>query len=281
MTDAAGRDIEKRDASGIAISEYSHVFQITHGDDIRLIEALRDVSLDIPTGQFVSIVGPSGCGKTTLLNVLAGLEQAQTGAIALDGTSPRAGRGDIAYMFARPALLPWRSVLDNVAFGMEMRETPRAERYARAHELIERVNLKGFEHAWPSQLSQGMRQRVALARTFALDCKYFLMDEPFGALDAQTKLQLEQQLLELYEASAHSTIVFVTHDLGEAIALSDRVVVMTDRPGTINVDIEIPLGRPRSVSELQTSAAYHELYRELWGALALGQHDQTDAGQKP
>ena len=280
MTDIRARDIEGRDTSGIAISGYSHIFQLTHGDDIRLIEALRDVSLVIPTGQFVSIVGPSGCGKTTLLNVLAGLEPTQTGKIALDGTAPRAGRPDIAYMFARPALLPWRSVLDNAAFGMEMREIRRAERYARAHDLLQRVKLEGFEHAWPSQLSQGMLQRVALARTFALNCKYFLMDEPFGALDAQTKLQLEQQLLELYDASAHSTIVFVTHDLGEAIALSDRVVVITDRPGTINVDIEIPLDRPRSVSELQASAAYHELYRELWGALVRGQHEQAEEEQE-
>ncbi|MGA8260875.1 MAG: ABC transporter ATP-binding protein [Arenicellales bacterium] len=268
MTNQQDRDTLGPAKSGITIANYSHVFQLTHGDDIRLIEVLRDVSLDVSTGQFVSIVGPSGCGKTTLLNVLAGLEKAQTGEVHLDDAAPRAGRPDIAYMFARPALLPWRTVLDNAAFGMEVREIARADRYAKAHDLLKRVNLAGFEHAYPSQLSQGMRQRVALARTFALDCKYLLMDEPFGALDAQTKLQLEQQLLELYDASPHSTIVFVTHDLGEAIVLSDRVAVMTDRPGTISVDIPISLERPRSVSALQASTAYHELYRELWGALA-------------
>jgi NitT/TauT family transport system ATP-binding protein len=254
-------------AQGIVIAGYSHAFQFVDGDQVKVIEALREVSCKVPAGQFISIVGPSGCGKTTLLNILAGLEKPQGGKILIDGELPRAGRDDIAYMFARPALLPWRTVIENVAFGMEMRGIGFQERSDRARELVKRVNLDGFEKAYPAQLSQGMRQRVALARTFALHSRYFLMDEPFGALDAHTKLQLEQELLQLYEIEPQKTVVFVTHDLGEAILLSDRIIVMTDRPGTVNVDMMTDLPRPRSINALQGSSDYHEMYRKLWSSM--------------
>ena len=203
------------------------------------VVAVDDVSLDVAEGEFVSIVGPSGCGKTTVLNLLTGLVPLHEGRITLRGGAPAAGNPDVAYMLARDCLMPWRSTLGNACYGMELRGVPQAERESRARELLVRVGLKGFEDRWPKQLSHGMRQRCALARTFCLDAPVLLMDEPFGALDAQTKLQLEDLLLELWGARRR-TVVFITHDLAEAVALSDRVVVMSARPGRIVADVPIP-----------------------------------------
>ncbi len=194
--------------------------------------AVDDFSLDIAPGEFVSIVGPSGCGKTTVLNLLTGLLPLNDGKIDILGKTPYAGNPDIAYMLAR-------------------------------------VGLKGFEHHLPKALSHGMRQRCALARTFCLNSPIMLMDEPFGALDAQTKLQLEDLLLELWQAERR-TVVFITHDLGEAVALSDRVIVMSARPGRIIADVKISLKRPRSVKALQTDAAFHEIYSHVWSELERG-----------
>lgn len=228
------------------------------------------VSLNVPRGQFLSIVGPSGCGKTTMLNLLAGLVQvSHSGTVRVQGHEPSLGDNRIAYMLARDSLLPWRTALENAAYGMEVRGVPVEQRRARARELLVRVGLGGFEAAYPKQLSHGMRQRCALARTFALDSPILLMDEPFGALDAQTKLQLEELLVDLWQEERR-TVVFITHDLGEAIAISDRVVVMSARPGRIVTDIEIPLERPRSVRELQKDHVYHELYAHIWEMLEQG-----------
>lgn len=254
----------------VEIQGYNHAFHVEEAGTLRAVEALRTISLTVPAGQFVSFIGPSGCGKTTLLNVLAGLEPSQSAGVKVTGNAPRAGRPDIAYMFARPALFPWRRVIDNVILGMEIRGIGTQERLLRARQLIEEVGLKGFERAFPGQLSQGMRQRVALARTFALESSILLMDEPFGALDAQTKLTLEEQLVDLFEES-NKTIVFVTHDLGEAIALSDRVIVFSGRPGTIIRDYAVPLSRPRTVATLQGQMIYHDIYADLWHALAEAQ----------
>ncbi|MGH7070631.1 MAG: ABC transporter ATP-binding protein, partial [Acetobacteraceae bacterium] len=168
-----------------------------------------------------------------------------------------------ARMFARDALLPWRTAYGNVAFATESRATDKADRDRRILSLLRDVSLSGFESAYPRQLSQGMRQRVALARTFALEGDYVLLDEPFGALDAQTKLLLQDQLLSLW-SRAGSTVVLVTHDLGEAVALSDRVVVMSARPGRIVADVHIGLARPRSVRRLQGMREYHEYCASLW-----------------
>jgi NitT/TauT family transport system ATP-binding protein len=172
-------------------------------------------------------------------------------------------------MLARDSLMPWLSALENAAFGMRMRGIPESQRLERAREMLDAVGLADHADALPKQLSHGMRQRVALARTFALDADLLLMDEPFGALDAQTKLQLEDLLGQLCQKYNHS-VVFVTHDLSEAVALSDRVVVMSSRPGRIVADVSIDLPRPRSVRELQAHARFHELYRELWTFLAEG-----------
>lgn len=232
------------------------------------LEVISSTSLNIREGEFVSIVGPSGCGKTTLLNIVAGLTPCQQGNVRLSGSPPREGRADIAYMLARDSLLPWRTALDNAAFGAKIRGVAQDKRNEKAHRLLASVGLRGFEARLPKELSQGMRQRVALARTFCLDSRLLLMDEPFGALDAQTKLQLEDILLQLW-SEERRTVMFVTHDLSEAIALSDRVIVMRRRPGSILADIPITLSRPRSVRRLQSSPEYHELYAQLWSKLEM------------
>jgi NitT/TauT family transport system ATP-binding protein len=236
--------------------------------------AVRDVSLRVAQSTFLSIVGPSGCGKTTILNLLAGLLDGHRGQVTVAGRKPVAGNTEIGYMLARDSLLPWRTTLGNVCYGMEMRGIPKAEREGKARHLIESVGLKGFENVYPKALSHGMRQRAALARTFCLTAPILLMDEPFGALDAQTKLQLEDLLLELWNTERR-TVVFVTHDLAEAVALSDRVIVMSSRPGCIIADIAITLSRPRSVRALQKDAAFHDLYARVWSKLAdgLGHHE--------
>jgi NitT/TauT family transport system ATP-binding protein len=231
--------------------------------------AVDEVSIAIEEGEFVSIVGPSGCGKTTILNLLTGLVPLEAGSISILGKPPFAGNPDIAYMLARDSLLPWRSTLANASYGLEVRGVPKEAREAKARQLLARVGLKDFEQHWPKQLSHGMRQRAALARTFCLDSAVLLMDEPFGALDAQTKLQLEDLLLELWNAERR-TVVFITHDLAEAVALSDRVIVMSARPGQIVEQMPVDLPRPRSVRALQKSHEFHDIYSDLWEALESG-----------
>ena len=231
--------------------------------------ALTGAHLDVQQGEFVSLVGPSGCGKTTLLNLMAGLLEGQQGTVTLAGRPPAAGRHDVAYMLARDSLFPWRTALQNAMVGLEFRGVPLRDREERARTFLHRVGLKGFENHYPKALSHGMRQRVALARTFAMPSPVLLMDEPFGALDAQTKLQLEEMLLKLWTEEKR-TVIFVTHDLAEAGVLSDRVVVMSSRPGRIINDIAIPLERPRSVRALQRDPHYHELYAHVWRELESG-----------
>jgi NitT/TauT family transport system ATP-binding protein len=248
-------------AGAIEIRDVVHRFGGT-------VLAVSHASLHVAPGEFVSIVGPSGCGKTTLLNLVAGLLPVQEGSISVAGAPPRAGRHDVAYMLARDSLLPWLDAQQNAGFGAEIRNVSRERRNARARELLAQVGLSGFEHAYPKALSQGMRQRVALARTFCLESPILLMDEPFGALDAQTKLQLEEILLSLW-TSERRTVVFITHDLSEAVALSDRVIVMSARPGTIIADIKVDLARPRSVRALQRDARYHDIYATIWSKLEL------------
>ena len=231
--------------------------------------AVDRVSLDLAEGEFVSIVGPSGCGKTTILNLLTGLVPLQDGRITMLGKAPFVGNPDVAYMLARDCLLPWRSALDNASYGMEVRGVDARERRARAADLLARVGLKGFQDKYPKHLSQGMRQRCALARTFCLDSPVMLMDEPFGALDAQTKLQLEDVLLELWQAHKR-TVIFITHDISEAVTLSDRVIVMSARPGRIVADTRIDIERPRHARALQKDLHFYELYTHIWEQLETG-----------
>jgi NitT/TauT family transport system ATP-binding protein len=234
--------------------------------DFGELRALAKTSLSVRKGEFVSVIGPSGCGKTTILNMVAGLVPVQCGHLDVMGAHPTLGNPNIAYMLARDSLLPWRTARSNAAYGMEVRGVPAAECRERSVHLLRRVGLAGFEERYPKALSHGMRQRVALARTFGVDSSIMLMDEPFGALDAQTKIQLEDVLLDLW-TQERRTVMFVTHDLSEAVALSDRVIVMAARPGRIVAEVPIDLPRPRSVRALQHDRAYLELYAELWRRL--------------
>lgn len=228
---------------------------------------LDRVSLSIPAGQFVSIVGPSGCGKTTLLNIVAGLVAGPfSSAVRVFNEAPTLGNRSVGYMLARDSLLPWRTALENASFGTEVRGMPRAEREEKAGKLLAKVGLGGYENAYPKQLSHGMRQRCALARTFSMRTKLLLMDEPFGALDAQTKVVLEELLVDLWQQEQR-TVIFITHDLGEAVAISDRVIVMSSRPGRIVADVDITLERPRHVRLLQKDKKFHELCAHVWEKL--------------
>jgi NitT/TauT family transport system ATP-binding protein len=231
---------------------------------------LQDIDFQQSEGEFVAIVGPSGCGKTTLLNLCAGLVDLPPGEhLTLAGHAPALGSGDVAYMLARDSLLPWASALENAAFGLKVRGTPVPEARERAKTMLQRVGLGGYENSLPKSLSHGMRQRVALARTFAMSSPLLLMDEPFGALDAQTKLHLQDLLLQLCQESRR-TVMFVTHDLSEAVALADRVVIMSSRPGRIIADIPVPLPRPRSIRALQTNNDFHQTYQQVWKHLESG-----------
>ena len=232
---------------------------------------LRGIDLDVSDGEFVAIVGHSGCGKTTLLNVVAGLVPASSGDAYVSGRGPRAGRSDICYLLARDALLPWRSVLRNVEFGLELAGMKATERRSIAGTILEEVGLAGFGGYYPSALSQGMRQRASLARGFAVDRSVYLMDEPFSALDAETRLLLHGQLLRLWE-KRRRVVLFVTHDIAEAVLLADRVIVLGS--GRIVADIPIPLERPRSAESLQGEEAFHTLYRDVWSTLTRAGRDR-------
>jgi NitT/TauT family transport system ATP-binding protein len=229
-------------------------------------DALSGVNIEVKQGEFVALVGASGCGKTTLLNVIAGLVPAAGGAVLISKKPPAAGRRDICYILARDALLPWRTVLRNVEYGLEVSGISRAEREKTALAYVQKVGLQSYRDFYPSRLSQGMRQRVSLARAFAVARSVYLMDEPFSALDSQTKLVLHDQLLDLWEVSS-ATVVFVTHDIGEAITLADRVVVMSKRGTGVVDEICIDIPRPRSAEALQADPRYHDLYRRTWTSL--------------
>jgi ABC-type nitrate/sulfonate/bicarbonate transport system ATPase subunit len=208
------------------------------------VTALAPLDLAIPHGKFVSIIGPSGCGKSTLFNIIAGLQTPTTGTVRLDGENVTRMIGLVGYMLQKDLLLPWRTVLDNVILGMELKGIGRAEARERARPYLRRYGLGGFESHYPAALSGGMRQRAALLRTLLYDTEVVLLDEPFGALDAQTRSLMQSWLLQLW-ADFGKTVVFVTHDVEEAVFLSDIVHVMTARPGRVKATLEVPLPRPR------------------------------------
>ena len=211
----------------------------------RGVAALDDVSFEAAPHEFLCIVGPSGCGKSTLLRIIAGLLPATAGCVRFDGAPP-ADSPRCALVFQEHGTLPWMTVLDNVAFGLERSGLDRRERRARARAFVERVGLGSFTDAHPHELSVGMRQRVGIARAFVSGAPILLMDEPFGSLDAQTRWVLQSELLRIWQED-RKLVVFVTHDIEEAVLLGDRVLVMTGRPGTVREEIPVPLGRPRDL----------------------------------
>lgn len=228
------------------------------------VVAVDDVSLTVREREFVSLLGPSGCGKSTLVRLLAGLDRPTRGSVRLTfGDAHRAG---VSVAFQDYSIMPWKTVEANVAFGLRMQGRPRREAYAVAGEWLGTMNLDGFEKAYPAQLSGGMKQRVALARALALDPALLLLDEPFAALDAQMRQVLQEDILRLWESDRTRTAVAVTHDLDEAVLLSDRIVLMTARPGRIKNVFDVPLPRPRG-PEVRYSAQFAELRQEIWASL--------------
>lgn len=233
-----------------------------------IINALDNFDLTVRPGEFLTIVGPSGCGKSTLLNLVSGLAQTSEGELRFNGQRIDGVNRKIGYITQSDNLFPWRTTRDNVAFSLEVAGVPRKERYDRADEWIARVGLDGFANAYPHELSGGMRQRANIIRTLIYEPEVILMDEPFGPLDAQTRITLQDQLLQLWD-KLRATVLFITHDLTEAIALADRVVLMSARPGRIVSVADITIPRPRDIFHIHDNAEFRRLYDEIWRELEV------------
>jgi len=228
--------------------------------------ALRDLNLTVQAGEFCAVVGPTGCGKSTTLALISGLEPASEGEVEVLGKPVRGIAEQIGYVFQTDAVFPWKTVLDNVAAGPRYHGRPTGEARSTAREWISRVGLSGFEDRYPYQLSGGMRKRVALAQSLINEPRILLMDEPFSALDVQTRSLMENELLSLW-ANTRASVVFVTHDLEEAIALADRVFVISAGPGTVKANYPVPLTRPRNVTEIRMQPQFSQIYGEIWNDL--------------
>jgi NitT/TauT family transport system ATP-binding protein len=252
--------------SALALENITCTF-VSRDDRSQRYTALRDTTLAVAPGEFVAVVGPTGCGKSTLLNIAAGLLEPSAGSVRVLG-EPLAGiNARAGYLFQTEALMPWRNALDNVTAGLEFRGVARHEYLAKGNEWLRRVGLGGFGDRYPHQLSGGMRKRVSLAQTLILNPQILLMDEPFSALDIQTRQLMENELLELWSADRKS-VVFITHDLEEAIALSDRVVVLSAGPEAHPLgEYRIELPRPRDVAEVRLTPRFLELHAEIWHAM--------------
>jgi NitT/TauT family transport system ATP-binding protein len=243
----------------------------SYGNGAKALSVLESFSLSVAELEFLVLLGPSGCGKSTLLRIIDGIESCDTGQIILDdddvtGTTGH-GRGMVFQSFE---LFPWRSTVDNVAFGLEVAGVGRKERLDIAREYIELVGLTGFEHAYPHELSGGMQQRVGIARALAINPSILLMDEPYGALDVQTRDLLQEELLDIWDRQ-RKTVIFVTHSIEEALYLADRIVVMSPRPGRIEHVIDVPFGRPRR-EEIKSTPEFLQMRREIWQSLKKGAH---------
>lgn len=248
-----------------ALFEFEGVSKVFARDE-QVVRAIADVTLSVQRGEFIAIVGPSGCGKSTLLNLAAGLMTPTTGTVKHLGRPLTSVNTDLGYVTQRDNLLPWRRVRENIGLGLEIKGVSRAERDAAVSEVIDRVGLSGFDKHFPAELSGGMRKRVTLARTLVTEPETLAMDEPFGALDAQLRLVLQDELMRLWSGSSQ-TCMFVTHDLVEAVMLADRVVAMSARPGVVRQVIDIDIPQPRDVFSLRFDERFSELYQETWEIL--------------
>ncbi|MGV9796833.1 ABC transporter ATP-binding protein [Mycobacterium sp. NPDC003449] len=257
LSDAGGGD------RSLSLDRVTQRYPSSARDEAEFV-AIQDVSIEIPAGQFVSVVGPTGCGKSTMLSAISGLRPASEGQVRIGPSVVGSIRKDVGFIFQQDALLPWRTALENVELSLRFRGTPRAESRERARDWLARVGLLDFEDRYPHQLSGGMRKRVAVASTLVYEPDILLMDEPFSALDIQTRTLMENDLLRVWEEAGKNTVVFVTHDLEEAIGLSDRIVVMTASPGRVRGDYEIDLPRPRDLLEVKMTTEFLDLYRAIW-----------------
>jgi NitT/TauT family transport system ATP-binding protein len=232
-----------------------------------LLQVLKNVAFDVRQGEIVSLIGESGCGKTTLLRIVQGLIRLDSGSVLVDGTPVTTPGRDRGFVFQQASLLPWRSARGNVEFGLELQGIAKAERTMRAMKLLKLVGLDHAADQYPHELSGGMQQRIGLARALAIDPAILLMDEPFSALDAQTREVLQSELMRIHEETAKTTL-FVTHDLDEAIYLSDRVVVLAAKPGRVKKIIDVPFQHPRpELPELRGDSAFQDIRREMWSLI--------------
>lgn len=234
-----------------------------------VIQVIQDITLNIKEKEFISIVGPSGCGKTTMFNIIAGLLEPSEGTVKVHGKSISSSTGHVGYMMQKDLLFPWRTILDNVSLGLEIKGVPKKEREEIARHYLNKYGLGDFEKAYPSTLSGGMRQRVALIRTLAIDPDIILLDEPFSALDYQTRLVLEEEILEILKEFG-KTVVLITHDIGEAITMSDRIAVMTQRPTRVKKLYEVGLAKKLgSVMKARGDHRYNEFFEKVWSDLDI------------
>ena len=250
----------------LAIQEVSKTFRVrgSAGQKATLLPVLRQLSFDVYENEIVSLIGESGCGKTTLLRIVQGLVRLDSGTILVDGKQVEGPGRDRGFVFQQATLLPWRTARQNIEFGLELQHVDRAARARRARELLELVGLAAAGEQFPHQLSGGMQQRIGLARALAIDPAILLMDEPFSALDAQNREVLQQELLRIHRSTG-KTILFVTHDLDEAIYLSDRIIVMGAKPGRIKRVIDVPFERPRiDLPQLRGNPVFQEMRAEIW-----------------
>lgn len=266
------------DSPVIQLQNLSKWFYKWDSKNGNVFEAVRRVNLSVQRGELVAIIGPSGCGKSTLLNMIAGLMRPNYGTVLYHGAKVHKVNTRVGYMTQRDTLIPWLTVQGNIGMPLEIRGVPPTRRRQMVAEFVDLVGLKGFERHYPSELSGGMRQRVALARTLIYEPESLLMDEPFGALDAQTRLMLQREFQRLWQPSKQCAL-FVTHDLGEAILLADRIIVMSRRPGTVRAELEVPLPRPRDHFAIQGTPAYVQLHEGLGRLLGIVR-PENDGGRQ-
>ncbi len=271
---------EETRKTAIALKDVQISFKLANGGRF---DAVAESNLEVAENEFVAIVGPTGCGKSTLLNAVAGLLVPASGTVEISGQRLQGLNRKAGYLFQQDALMPWKTVLDNVSIGLEIAGTPKASAREQAREWLGRVGLASFGDRYPHMLSGGQRKRVGLAQVLIRNPKYLLMDEPFGPLDAQTRVIMGDLLLDLWSQDKKA-VMFVTHDLEEAIALADRVVIMSAGPrARIMAEYKIPLARPREISEIRLDDKFHEIHREIWSALkeeVLKGYQQTSGEKK-